>query len=170
MRRLIAFARSDRGLLEFPVLAHAGQERIEDAFLGGHTCGRSHLPGRVLTRLLDRDLDQVTDDAVDIFANIAHLGELGRLHLDKRRPGQPRQAPRDLGLAHAGGADHEDVLGRDLLAQRALDLHASPAVAQRNGAGALGCILADDMLVEFEYDLLGGHLAHPDQGKGTSLA
>jgi len=35
----------------------------------------------------------------------------------ERRPGEARQTARDLGLADAGRADHEDVLGRDLGAQ-----------------------------------------------------
>ena len=46
-----------------------------------------------------------------------------------------RCGPRDLGLAHAGGADHEDVLGDDLVAERLLELHPAPAVALRGGGG-----------------------------------
>jgi hypothetical protein len=38
--------------------------------------------------------------------------------LDEGRIRQLRQAPGDLGLAHTGRPDHEDVLGRDLLTQR----------------------------------------------------
>ncbi len=64
------------------------------------------------------------------------------------RVGQPRQAPGDLGLADAGRADHQDVLGRDLVAQRLVDLDAAPAVAQGDGDRALGVVLADDVLVQ----------------------
>jgi hypothetical protein len=71
------------------------------------------------------------------------------------RVGQPRQAPRDLGLADAGRPDHQDVLRRDLVAQRLGHLLAAPAVAQRDGDGALGGRLADDVLVEFVDDFLG---------------
>jgi hypothetical protein len=70
------------------------------------------------SRVLDRDLDQIADDRVDVAADVADLGELGRLDLDERRLGEPRQPARDLGLADAGRADHQDVLRRDLLAQR----------------------------------------------------
>ena len=59
-----------------------------------------------------------------------------------------RQPARDLGLADAGRPDHQDVLRRDFLAQRLAHLHAPPAVAQRDGDGALGGLLADDVLVE----------------------
>src|SRR6218665_841203 len=69
------------------------------------------------------------DDGVDILAHIAHLGEFGGLDLDEGRIGQFGQTAGDLGLAHAGGAYHQDVLGRDLLAQTALHLLAAPAVA-----------------------------------------
>ena len=84
------------------------------------------------------DLDQVADDRVDVAADVADLGELGRLDLDERRVGEPREPARDLGLADAGRADHQDVLRRDLLAQRLGDLLAPPAVAQRDRDRALG--------------------------------
>ena len=64
-----------------------------------------------------RFLDQVARDLLDVAADIADLGELGRLDLDERRVGELGQPPADLGLAAAGGADHQDVLGRDLVAQ-----------------------------------------------------
>jgi len=46
-------------------------------------------------------------------------------------------------------------LGGDFLPQGLADLHATPAVAQRDGHGALGGVLADDMLVELLHDLAG---------------
>ena len=78
----------------------------------------------------DRFLDQVAGDLLDVAADIADLGELGRLDLDERRVGELRQPAADLGLAAAGGADHQDVLGRDLVAQLGRELLAAPAVAQ----------------------------------------
>jgi hypothetical protein len=66
-----------------------------------------------------RFLDQIAHDLLDIAADIADLGELGRLDLDEGRVGQLRQAAADLGLADAGRADHQDVLGRHLVAQLA---------------------------------------------------
>ena len=91
-----------------------------------------------LALLLDGHVDQVADDRVDVLADVADLGELGRLDLDERRVGEPRQAARDLGLADAGRADHQDVLRRDLAAHRLVDLLAAPAVAQRDRDRALG--------------------------------
>src|SRR6266446_5053675 len=92
--------------------------------------------------------------------DVADLGELGRLYLDEGRVGEAREAARDLGLAHAGRADHQDVLRRDLLAQRLRDLQAAPAVPERDRDRALRPALPDDVLVELVHDLLGSHAAH----------
>ena len=66
---------------------------------------------------VDGDLDEVADHRLDVAPDVADLGELRRLDLDERRLRQLRQPPRDLGLADAGRADHQDVLRRDLLGQ-----------------------------------------------------
>ena len=100
-----------------------------------------------------RDLDEVADDLLDVAADIADLGELGRLDLEERRLGELRQPAGDLGLADAGRADHQDVLRQHLLAQLGGELLAAPAVAQRDGDGALGVVLADDEAVELGDDL-----------------
>ena len=117
-----------------PAAGSAGARRrdqhVQDALLGGVLGARAHLAHLGHARLLHGHLGQVADDGVHVLADVADLGELGRLDLDERRVGQPRQPARDLGLAHAGGADHEDVLGRDLAAQLLVHLLAAPAVAQ----------------------------------------
>jgi hypothetical protein len=57
-----------------------------------------------LALCLDGDVDEVADDRVDVLADVADLGELGRLDLDEGRVGEARQAARDLGLADSGRA------------------------------------------------------------------
>ena len=106
--------------------------------------------------IVEPDLDQVADDRFDVAADIADLGELGRLDLDERRLGELGQAARDLGLAAAGRADGQDVLGQHLLAQRLVELLAPPAVAQRDRDRALGGVLADDEAIELGDDLARG--------------
>ena len=151
--------RAVRGRLA-PCGAGRRNQHVQDAIFGRIFGAGAHLLHLGLARLLDGHLGQVADDGIHILAHIAHLGELGGLHLDEGRIGQARQAPGDLGLAHAGGPDHENVLGRDLLAQAAFDLLAAPAVAQRNGHGALGAGLADDVAVKLGNDFLGCHGRH----------
>jgi hypothetical protein len=41
-----------------------------------------------------------------------------------------------------------------------VELHAAPAVAQGDGDGALGLVLADDVAVELADDLAGGQFGH----------
>jgi hypothetical protein len=67
---------------------------------------------------------------------------------------------RNLGLADAGRADHQDVLGVDFIAQLGRQLLAAPAVAKRHRDGALGLLLADDEAVEFRDDLARGEVGH----------
>jgi hypothetical protein len=143
--------------------AHAGvaawrrHQHVEQAVLGGVLGQRALGRDLALALLLDGDVDEVAHDRVDVLADVADLGELGRLDLDEGRVGQPGQPARDLGLADAGRADHQDVLGRDLGAQFLVDALAPPAVAQRDRDGALGVLLADDVAVELGDDLLRGH-------------
>jgi hypothetical protein len=108
----------------------AGQQRIEHALFGGVGGAVAHLGDFLFAGHFHGDLDQIADDRVNFATDIADFGEFGGLDLDERRLGQARQAPGDLGLADAGGADHENVLRRDFLPQRLGHLHAAPAVAQ----------------------------------------
>ena len=108
----------------------------------------------------DADLDEVAHDLLDVAADIADLRELGGLDLQERCAGKPGQPARDLGLAAAGRADHQDVLGQHLFAQRPDELLPPPAVAQRDGDRALGVVLADDEAVEFGDDFAGREGGH----------
>ena len=129
-----------------------GQEQIEQAFLGGFFGFDPHPLQLFLAHEVDADLHEVAHHGFHVASDIADLGELGGLDLEKGRAGQAGQPPSDLGLAHARGADHDDVFGRDLVAQDRLDLLATPAVAHGDGHHALGVALADDVFVEFRND------------------
>jgi hypothetical protein len=50
-----------------------------------------HVLAHRLAHQADGDLDEVAHDLLDVAADIAHLGELGGLDLDERRPGELRQ-------------------------------------------------------------------------------
>ena len=108
----------------------------------------------------DGVFDQLADHALDVAAVVADFGVLGGLDLDERCAGERRQPAGDLGFADAGRADHENVFGRDLVAHIVLELLPPPAIADGDGDGSLGIILADDVAVEFGDDLAGSQLAH----------
>ena len=152
-------------LLEFAVAQHAAElaarvgrgafadQRRDEPLLGRQFGLRLHLLARAFAQHVDAGLDQVARDALHVAADIADFGELGRLDLQERRLRQLGQPAGDLGLAAAGGADHQDVLGHDFLAHRLGQLLPPPAVAQRDRDRALGVVLADDEAVEFRDDL-----------------
>ncbi|MCY1175258.1 hypothetical protein D9M73_154890 [compost metagenome] len=117
----------------------------------------ANLDDFLLAQQLDRGIGQVTNDRFDVAADIADFSELGRFDLDERRIGQFGQATGDLGFTDTGRANHQDVLWRYFNAQLFGQLHAAPAVAQGNGDGALGIVLADDVAVEFVDDFTGSH-------------
>jgi hypothetical protein len=134
------------------VRAHEG---VEHALLGRELGARGHFLAHALAGHGERYLHEVARDLLDVAADVADLGELGRLDLQERRLCQLGEAARDLGLADAGRADHQDVLGQHLLAQGFRQLLAAPAVAERDRDGALGIALAHDMAVELGDDLAG---------------
>ena len=91
---------------------------------------------------------------------IADLGVLGGLDLEERGADQLGQPAGDLGFADAGGADHDDVLGRDVLAQFGRQLLPAPAIADGDGHGPLGGVLADDVTIQLLHDLPRRQISH----------
>jgi hypothetical protein len=129
-------------------------------FLGITLGFRLNLTPRCLPQHVQRGVDKIAHDAFDIAADVANLGELRRLDLDEGRTRELGEPPRDLGLADARWPDHEDVLRQHLLLQIALELLAAPPVAQCDGDGAFGVILAHDVAVELGDDLARGEVGH----------
>ena len=141
-------------------LALAPTSASTHALLGGLLGAHLDVLALAFAGQRDADLDQVAHDLLDVAADIADLGELGRLDLDERRAGEPRQPARNFGLADAGRADHQDVLRQHLLAQLVVELQPPPAVAQRDRDRALGVALADDEAVELGDDFAGREVGH----------
>ena len=122
-----------------------------------------HLALLLLGHEVHGEVGEVADDRLDVAPDVADLGELRRLHLEERGLRELREPARDLGLPDARRPDHDDVLRRDLVAQLGRHAQPPPAVAQRDGHGALGVALADDVAVELGDDLArreGADVAH----------
>ena len=69
-----------------PRRAGRGSKQIEQPLLGGVLArARAHLRLLLVLHQLDRDLDQVAHDRLDVAADVADLGELRRLDLEERR-------------------------------------------------------------------------------------
>ena len=108
----------------------------------------------------DGVLDQLADHALHVPAVVADFGVLGGFDFDKWRTGERGQPAGDFRLADAGGADHQNVFGGDLFTKIVVELLPTPAVANGDGDGPFGVVLADDMAVEFGYDLAGRQVTH----------
>src|SRR5438034_11845352 len=94
---------------------------------------------------------------------VADLGELRRLDLEERRAGEAREPARDLGLPHPRGPDHDDVVGKDLVADVLRRLGAAPAVADRDRDRLLRHFLAHDVAVQLRHDLARRQLLEPGE-------
>ena len=135
-----------------------GQQQIQQALLHHFVGLGLDLVPLFGLHQVDGQLHQVPDHGLHVPAHVAHFGELGGLDLEKGRLGQLGQPPGDLGLAHPGGADHDDVLGGDFVPQGLGDLLAPPAVAQGDGHRPLGVLLPDDIFIQLRHDLPGGQV------------
>ena len=113
----------------------------------------------LLAHQLHALLHQVADHRVDVPADVADLGELRRLHLDERRVSETSEPARDLRLPDARRSDEDDVLRHHFVAQLGRDAETPPPVAQGDGDGALGGVLADDIAVELRDDFAGSQAA-----------
>ncbi len=111
-------------------------------------------------RLLDvvvGGLDQLEQDVLDVFADIAGLGERRRISDGKGYVEHPGQGLGQQGLAAAGGPEQQDVGLGQLnvgVAPRA-NLHPLVVVVDRHREDLLGVLLADDVVVEEVVDVLG---------------
>ena len=135
-------------------------QRVQDALLGQQMRLCAHLLALAGAHKANARLDEVADDLIDVAADIADLGKLRCLDLEERRIGQLGEPARNLRLADAGWADHEDVLRQHLLAHVVLELLPAPAIAKRNCHGPFRVGLADDEPVELRDDFPRGEVCH----------
>ena len=103
---------------------------------------------------------QLADHALHVAAIVAHLGVLAGFDLDERGTGEIGQSPGDFRLADTGGADHQDVLRRDLFAHVIVELLPPPAVADRDSDGPFGVGLANDVTIEVFDNFAGSEILH----------
>ena len=144
------------------------QQRLLDA-LAGHVARDRRVVrlARDLVDLVDVDdpglglldvevgrLDQLEQDVLDVLADVAGLGQRGRVGDRERDVEDPRERLRQVRLAAPRRAEQEDVrlLQLDVVVGRA-HLHALVVVVDGDGERALGGLLADHVLVQQRVDL-----------------
>ena len=113
-------------------------------------------PGLGLLDVEVGGLDQLEQDVLDVLADVAGLGERGRVRDRERNVENPRERLREMRLAAAGGAEQQDVRLLQLdLAVLGAHLHALVVVVDRDREAALRLFLRDDVLVQLGVDLGG---------------
>ncbi len=104
-------------------------------------------------------LQQLEDDVLDVFADVAGFGERRGVGHRERNVDDARQRLGEQRLAAAGGADQQDVRLRQLdVGILGGVVEALVVVVHGDREDALGLGLADDVVVQHVADLAGrGH-------------
>ena len=102
-------------------------------------------------------LVELEDDVLDVLADVARLGQRGRVRDRERDAQQPRQRLREQRLAGARGPDQEDVrlLEFDVGPRPLAEVDSLVVVVDRDGQLLLGLFLADHVVVEQLLEFLG---------------
>mmetsp|Transcript_16045 Transcript_16045/g.49648 ORF Transcript_16045/g.49648 Transcript_16045/m.49648 type:complete len:455 (+) Transcript_16045:16-1380(+) len=163
LRHLVRQVHVDLAVVEHALAEHLAErrlrrlrrvearERVQNPRLDQALRLRAELLGLALSGERDRRLDQIPDDLVDVAAVEPDLRELRRFYFDERRVGHLREAPRDLRLAAARRANHQNVLRHDLRLELFAQELVAPAISERNRHRALRGGLPDDVLVELGH-------------------
>ena len=145
------------------------QERLLDALAGDVARDRRVVRlARDLVDLVDVDdpglglldvevgrLDQLQEDVLDVLADVAGLGQRGRVGDRERDVEDARERLREQRLPAAGRAEQEDVrlLQLDLALVDLAHADALVVVVDRDGERALRLLLRDDVVVEDGVDV-----------------
>src|SRR5579863_10017199 len=115
-------------------------------------------------------LQQFEDDVLDVFADVAGLGQCGGVNDGERNVQHAGQGLRHQRLAGAGGADEHDVGLRQfnaIVGLLAIHVDALVVVVNRYCQLLLGLLLADHVLVEESLDFSRlGKLVGSGRGRG----
>ena len=140
-----------------------GSSKIEHALFGGLFGAVGNFVELFFAHHVDGSFDQIAHHGFDVAADVADFGVFRGFHFDERAARQPRKATGDFGLADAGWADHQNILGKNIFGDLRRKLLAADAIAQSDGDGALRRVLPDDVLVELRDDLARRHVV--ERGK-----
>ncbi len=105
-----------------------------------------------------RRLQESEDDILDVFAHISGLGEGGGVGNGEGYVQDASQGLGQEGFSRTGGADHENVaLGQfDIVVGFNIAVDAFVMVVDRNREHLFGILLADDVLIQHLFYLMGG--------------
>ena len=99
-------------------------------------------------------INKITNHRLNVAANIADFSEFRGLHLDKRSFCQLGKPAGNFGFSYAGRADHNNVVGHDLITKIVTDMLAAKSVAQSNSNRFFSIFLANDIFIELRNNLV----------------
>src|SRR6202158_1013308 len=134
------------------------KQEVEHAFFRGLLGAVGDFVEFFLADHVDGGLYEVADHRLHIAADVSDFRVFRSFNLDERAAGEARQAARDFRFSDAGGANHQNVFGQNVLGDFRRKLLAADAVAQSDSDGALGRSLPDDVLVELRHDFARRHV------------
>ena len=134
------------------------EEQVEDAFFGGLLGAIGDFVEFFFADHVDGCFDEIANHGFDVAADVADFGVLRGLHFHEGATGETREAAGDFGFADASGADHQNIFRQNVFGDLGRKLLASHAIAKSDGDGALGGVLADDVLVELRDDFAWSHV------------
>ena len=128
------------------------QEKVEQAVFGRLFGALGDFVEFFLADHINRSFDEVADHGFHVAADVAHFSVLRSFHFYEGAARKARQAAGNFRFAHAGGADHQNILRQNVFGKLGRKLLAADAVAQRDGDGFLREILADDVFIQLDHD------------------
>ena len=111
-----------------------------------------------LSHHIDGGFHQIADHGFNIAPHVADFRVFGGFDLHEWAARQARKSPGNFGFAHAGRANHQDILGQHVFSNFRRQLLSAHTIAQRNRNCALGRILPDDIFIELRDDFARGHV------------
>ena len=139
------------------------QQQIEQALFGGLFGALGDFVELFLADHVNRGFHQVADHGFNVAADVADFGVFRGFHFHERAAGQTREAARDFRLAHAGGTDHQNIFRQNVFGEFGREFLAADAIAQGDGHGFFGEVLADDVFVQLDNDFARRELVERGQ-------
>src|SRR5256885_1445606 len=124
------------------------KQEIEHAFFRGLLGAVRDFVEFFLSDHVDGGFHKIADHRFHIAPHVTNFRVFRSFDLDEGAAGEAGQAARDFCLSHAGGANHQNVLGQNVFGDFRRKLLAADSIAQSDGDGALRRGLPGDVFVE----------------------
>src|SRR5271155_3928990 len=134
------------------------EEQVEQAVFGGLLGALGDFVELFFTDHINRGFDEIADHGFHVAADVADFGVFRGFHFDEGETCQAREAAGDFRLADASGADHQNIFRQNIFGELGWKFLPADPIAQSDGYGFFGEILADDIFIQLDDDFARGKL------------